>query len=283
MNSLLRGRCCSGSRRALTPRSALPSLAEVGVPTEHVRLSDERPTPSRDHRDLPKSCCRASSVRPQRRTTALLGLIKDFGGHGHCGRRNRVGIRIAHSQSRPTVQAWGASEMTILRQDFEWRVLLPILVLLTLGAGGPGPDAAVELTPEAPDGYADDPSTLARPLRQDVTSLRLEERGGGLFTVRMGTAPDATTLENIDLRPLIPRVPALARGDADLVRYALVQRELNRVETRYGPVTGADESRLANNCLRGGLWEAFLDRKVDSGMAAQFHAWFVFPKDKYSR
>ncbi|MFI5183398.1 MAG: hypothetical protein ACHQNV_03290 [Vicinamibacteria bacterium] len=141
----------------------------------------------------------------------------------------------------------------------------------------------VSLTPEAPDGYADNPSTLARPLRQDIKSLELRDLGGGRFAIRLGEGSDAPALPSVDLRPFVPRIPALAKGDPDLGRFALIQRELNRNQTRFGPTSGADETHIANNCLRAGLWEVLLDKKVESGLAMQYHAWFTFPWDVYGR
>jgi hypothetical protein len=159
-------------------------------------------------------------------------------------------------------------------------------VLAALGsvaASKPGGAITVPLTPEAPSGYADNPSTLARPLRQDITSLLLSDLGNGRYTLRLGEGSEAPTLENVDLRAFVPRVPPLAKGDPDLTRFALIQRELNRNQTRFGPTAGADETHVANNCLRAGLWEVLLDKKAESGLAMQYHAWFTFPLDAYGK
>ena len=85
-------------------------------------------------------------------------------------------------------------------------------VLAALGsvaASKPGGAITVPLTPEAPSGYADNPSTLARPLRQDITSLLLSDLGNGRYTLRLGEGSEAPTLENVDLRAFVPRVPPL--------------------------------------------------------------------------
>ena len=161
--------------------------------------------------------------------------------------------------------------------------LLPLACVVAAGSPATGRVTRLPLVPEAPDGYAANPSTLARPLRQDLKAVELRDLGDGRYAIRIGEGPEAPSLESVDMRPFIPRVSALAKADPDLVRFALIQRELNRNETRLGPVKGADETRLANNCLRGGLWEVLLDKKIESGLALQYHAWFTFPAETYGQ
>jgi hypothetical protein len=161
-----------------------------------------------------------------------------------------------------------------------------VAVLTALGSLGQSSQESVfkvALTPEAPGGYADNPSTLARPLRQDLRSLELRDLGNAHYNIRVGDGPGSPSLENVDLRPFVPRVSALAKGDPDLVRFTLIQRELNRNQTRFGPTTGADETHVANNCLRAGLWEVLLDKRVESSLAMQYHAWFTFPTEAYGK
>src|SRR5258708_26988374 len=106
--------------------------------------------------------------------------------------------------------------MTKLRSSGRVATLLSagavLTALLSIGASKPGQAITLLLTPEAPGGYADDPSTLARPLRQDIQSLVLRDLGNGRFSLRLGEGSEAPALESVDLRPFVPRVPALANG-----------------------------------------------------------------------
>jgi hypothetical protein len=140
----------------------------------------------------------------------------------------------------------------------------------------------VEVRPEAPTGYADNPSTLATPLRQDLTKAALALHDDGRFDLDLGSGEGAVSLKGVDLALLVPRLPAYVGKDANLVAYAVLQREFNRNEVKFGPVPGADDFRLANNCLKQGLWEVMLDKKTEKGTAMFFHGWFPFPADGYS-
>jgi hypothetical protein len=121
------------------------------------------------------------------------------------------------------------------------------------------------------------------PLRQDLTSLQLSRLEAGQYALRFAVGTEPPSLPEIDLRPFIPRIPLLAKGDPGLTRIALIQRELNRVQTRY-PAPGRPETVfVANNCLKGGLWEIGLDRKDDKGALTYYHGWFQFPSAEYAR
>src|SRR6185503_16258882 len=97
--------------------------------------------------------------------------------------------------------------------------LIPALVALPLASlsprGGEGKSWTLPVKPEEPGGYAANPSTLKLPLRQDLTSLRIERLENGHFNLSLqgGAAPLA--LSEIDLGLLLPRVPAYARGNED--------------------------------------------------------------------
>jgi hypothetical protein len=140
----------------------------------------------------------------------------------------------------------------------------------------------VAITPEEPSGYPDNPSSLEKPLRQNLTSARLAVGPDGRFGLELGSGDSAVKLEKADLALLVPHIPVYVGKDPSLVAYAALQREFNRNEVRFGAVPGADELRLANNCLKQGLWEVMLDKKNDKGSAMFFHGWFAFPKDAYS-
>src|SRR5262245_23275565 len=93
--------------------------------------------------------------------------------------------------------------------------LLSLLALLS----APWSDGtwSVPVKPEVPEGYKGNPATLSPPLRQDLTTLKLE-RTGAHHALRLegGAAPLALT--DVDLALFVPRVPAYARGNDDLVR-----------------------------------------------------------------
>jgi hypothetical protein len=145
----------------------------------------------------------------------------------------------------------------------------------------------VPLQPDKPDGYDGRPGAHRTPLRQDLTTVRLERLDDGRHAVRLRgeTAGDTPSpgLDAIDLRPFIPRVPALAAGNAVLSRVALIQHELNRNQTTYDDPNVDARMWVANNCLKQGLWEVGLEEPADDGMTATFHAWFEFPKAEYAR
>jgi hypothetical protein len=149
---------------------------------------------------------------------------------------------------------------------------------LALLAGG---DAwKISIKPEEAGGYAANPSTLKAPLRQDLTAAELV-RGANGYDLRL--AGSELALQGVDLSLLIPRIPSYARGNDDLVRYLLFQREFNRNEVKFGAVGDVADFKLANNCLRTGLWEIMLDQKVENGNAMVYHGWFSFPRDEYER
>jgi len=158
---------------------------------------------------------------------------------------------------------------------------LALLILPASAAGGDG-NWTVPLKPEEAGGYPANPSTLSLPLRQDLTGVHLT-RSGELHTLELTGAATPLALTGVDLSLLVPRVPAYARADDDLLRFALLQREFNRNEVKFGPQGELADFKVANNCLKSGLWEVMLDKKVDSGNAMTFHGWFDFPREEYAR
>jgi hypothetical protein len=177
------------------------------------------------------------------------------------------------------------------------RFRLPLLLCLTFLAAGdpvwagsaegavaaPPSDLEAAVQPDVPSGYPDRVGRFETPLRQDLTSLRLTSLGQGQYALRFSSGTAAPLLPEIDLRPFIPRIPLLAKGDPGLTRIALIQRELNRIQTRY-PAPGRPETVfVSNNCLKSGLWEIGLDRKDDKGALTYYHGWFTFPKAEYAK
>lgn len=151
-----------------------------------------------------------------------------------------------------------------------------------------GPDAAgayvAPLRVDVPDGYDRNPTALATPLRQDFERVRITpsptEPTRATFALE-GRAP-TLALGELDLAPLLLRVPKLARGDAALTRLSIIQQEFNRLESRLPP-RGALQPRLANNCLRTGLWEVMLGQEVSGQRRTTLLAWFEFPLPLYVR
>ena len=140
----------------------------------------------------------------------------------------------------------------------------------------------IDVQAEEPSGYPGNPSTLAPPLRQDLKSADLQLKDDGRFDLVLGAGDTAVALRGADLSLLVPHLPAYVGKDPNLVAYAALQREFNRNEVRFGAVPGADEFKIANNCLKQGLWEIMLDTKTEKGTAMMFHGWFPFPADAYS-
>lgn len=139
----------------------------------------------------------------------------------------------------------------------------------------------IPLRVQAPEGYPGNPSSLVKPLRQDLTKLELAVDDKGRATLHLAGQADGPKLGPVDLSWWIPRIPRLAKGEPTLTRIAVAQREFNRNETRFEGVEGCDGLKLANNCLKRGLWEIMLEKKTDTGSALAMHAWFEMPRGVY--
>ncbi|HET9793418.1 MAG TPA: hypothetical protein VFS34_03065 [Thermoanaerobaculia bacterium] len=111
--------------------------------------------------------------------------------------------------------------------------------------------------------------------------IEMRREAAGTYTVSLVPSDRSLVLPSVDLRLLVPRVPALARGNADLTKIALVQREFNRNEVHNDLPGGLDFS-IANNCLRQGLWEIKLTETRAGKTQTLYHAWFDFPKPAYA-
>jgi hypothetical protein len=161
---------------------------------------------------------------------------------------------------------------------------MPLHTPLFLALALLGSDAKrIDLRVQEPAGYPGNPSTLATPLRQDIKQLELERKSDGSYRLALIGPAGVPQLASIDLRSFVPRVPALAKGNAVLERLALIQREFNRNEMRIELSDGA-AIKIANNCLRGGLWEVMTEKKVAEGKTAlDFHAWFTFPEEQLAQ
>lgn len=141
----------------------------------------------------------------------------------------------------------------------------------------------VPMKPEEAGGYRGNPTKPFGALAQDLTTLDVVPQVDGRYTLRTGPAAGAPEWKELDLRWFVPRIPAIAKGNETLTRVALMQREFNRNETRFGPVGDYAESKIANNCLRAGLWELVLEKKKEDGsLGMTYHSWFDFPLDHYA-
>ena len=140
------------------------------------------------------------------------------------------------------------------------------------------------MVPEEAAGYRGNPSKPHGSLAQDLTAIDVVPQEDGRYTLRAAPTAGAPEFRDLDLRWFVPRVPALAKGNETLTRVALMQREFNRNETRFGPVGDYAETKIANNCLRAGLWELVLEKKKEDGsLGMTYHGWFDFPLDHYAR
>ena len=150
------------------------------------------------------------------------------------------------------------------------------------------------LSPLAAASVAAAASTLSLPLNVEKLNpptgeswptferLDLTPAGHGHYSLRLAPGENAPAVSDFDLALLVPRVPKLVRGNSDLTRIALIQREFNRNETHNDLKGGLDFS-IANNCLKQGLWEVKLYRKADGKSTMIFHAWLTFPRDEYAK
>lgn len=147
------------------------------------------------------------------------------------------------------------------------------------------PDASrAAMKPEEAGGYRGNPNKPYGQLAQDLTAIELLPQDDGRYTLRAAPTPGAPEWKDVDLRWFVPRVPAIAKGNETLTRVALMQREFNRNETKFGAVGDFAESKIANNCLRAGLWELVLEKKKDDGSTGMvYHGWFDFPLDHYAK
>ncbi len=100
---------------------------------------------------------------------------------------------------------------------------------------------------------------------------------------------------NVDVGLMTPGEPAWTRGDPNLERIALTDRQWNRQQVRFDPhspqveVSGGDgfekanldSAELAKNCLNAGLWEVLLFVRENGEKAIYYQGWFTFPMGHY--
>lgn len=152
---------------------------------------------------------------------------------------------------------------------------LSLLVgLLLLGASGDGARLSLPLSVEKLT-FSDGSPAPA------YETLSIAPQPDGRYALTLTPGADAPAA-SADLRAMVPGVPRLARGNADLTRIALIQREFNRNEV-HNDLPGGRDFSIANNCLRQGLWEVKLTEKQADKSVMRYHAWLTFPKEDYAR
>jgi hypothetical protein len=147
--------------------------------------------------------------------------------------------------------------------------------------------------------YPEDPAFRSSHFGQYFgRKLKLVRRSRGFFDfVLEPTDPRTATVifHNIDVRLMTPSEPAWTRGDADLERIALTDRQWNRQQVSFDghsphvEVVGGDgfektnlaSAELAKNCLNAGLWEVLLFVHENEHKALYYHGWFTFPLGHY--
>ena len=133
--------------------------------------------------------------------------------------------------------------------------------------------------------YLEDPASCAPDLDKIYDKVSLISKNGPVYDIKLANQEGkGLSLHDIDLRVFIPSVPAIARGDKLLTHITLLQRELNRIDTIFDN-TGYDAYRIniSNNCLRCGLWEAYVTRRQGEDRGKIFHGWFEFPIPLYKK
>lgn len=102
---------------------------------------------------------------------------------------------------------------------------------------------------------------------------------------------------NVDVSLMTPTLPAWVRGNPDLEKVALVDRQWNRQQVAFDrksehvEVIGGNgferdqlfSAELAKNCLNAGLWEVLLFTQENGQKAMYYQGWFTFPLGHYKR
>jgi uncharacterized membrane protein YdjX (TVP38/TMEM64 family) len=163
------------------------------------------------------------------------------------------------------------------------------------------PVMAVPVTEYANDEYPEDPAGRSLHFGQYTgRSLRLEQRDDTHFDLIFEPRhPHIATVafRNVDVSLMTPSIPEWTKGDPDLIRIALTDRQWNRQQVRFEvgspqvEISGGDgwekshikSAELAKNCLNAGLWEVLLFTEEDGKKALYYQDWFTFPLGHYAR
>jgi hypothetical protein len=198
--------------------------------------------------------------------------------------------------------------MGTLRKTKRWMTVLTVVIAALILSGtawfqsryDASPDQIVELRTFSPADYPEDPedrSTLYGKYHHD--RLRIEQLDETRFRLLLlPRSPDATTIElaNVDLKHMVASVPDWVKGDPNLTKVGLIDREWNRQQVSFARRSeyvqvreGGDgfEQRalsrvdLARNCLNAGLWEVLLFTREGENERIYEHYWFTFPLGLY--
>lgn len=118
------------------------------------------------------------------------------------------------------------------------------------------------------------------------------------FNLSEGGPAVQLALRDIDLNLFIPQVPDSARGNKDLTRWFLTEREFNRQRVKFEPGSPHIELSeafadyapedisvsLTNNCLGAGYWELAVFYEPENGDSKKlYQGYFTFPRGEYAK
>lgn len=164
------------------------------------------------------------------------------------------------------------------------------------------PQQTVALTAFSKDAYPENPEKTSQVFgTYSHRQLIVEQLDGTRFRFLLEPAsPKSAAIEltDVDLAHVVAAVPPWAKGDLDLTKIGLIDREWNRQQVRFTRPSphldvreGGDgfEQRaltrvdLARNCLNAGLWELLLFTTEDGEERVYEHLWFTFPLGLYKQ
>jgi len=149
--------------------------------------------------------------------------------------------------------------------------------------------------------YPEDPANRSTHFgRYSNRRLRLIKRDETHFDFILEPTNSETAkivFKNIDVSLMTPSEPEWTRGDPNLEKIALIDRQWNRQQVSFPPnsdhleMTGGDgferehlySADLSKNCLNAGLWEVLLFTHENGQKALYYQNWFTFPLGHYKR
>ncbi|WP_133139285.1 hypothetical protein [Legionella genomosp. 1] len=149
--------------------------------------------------------------------------------------------------------------------------------------------------------YPDNPATKSRQHgKYSHETLQLKKENGSHFTFTFlpGNKKSATIIfKNIDVGLMTPSLPLCVKGNPNLTRISLTDRQWNRQQVSFDPnsthieITGGDgfeknniySAELSKNCLNAGLWEVLLFNKENGKKTLYYQGWFTFPLGYYKQ
>ena len=157
--------------------------------------------------------------------------------------------------------------------------------------------AVKEFTPIT---YPDNPARLSKRHGQySHPHVAIQKNKDQTFNLVFSAGNDKSahiSFKNIDVRLMTPSVPSFVKGDKNLTRIALTDRQWNRQQVIFNAdnghieVTGGDgfeqnlyQVHLAKNCLNAGLWEILLYVQENHKKRLVYQGWFTFPLGHYKK